>query len=457
MTRQAVPMPAARACTVLFALFFALFCAVFSANPAFSAVKIQEVTSSRGIKAWLVEDYSVPVISIRFSFHGGTTQDPPGKEGAVNLMTGLFDEGAGALDSNAFQERLDNAGAEMSFGESPDDVYGSMRMIEDTRDEAFELLRLAISEPRFDAEPFERIRGQIVTGIRARASEPETVAAEKWNAALFATHPYARNERGTEKTLAAVTPADIKALHARLFARDNLVIGVVGAIDAATLKAKLDLVFGALPQKTDLAPVADIKPKLGQTVTVEYDLPQTNIQMAFPGVNRADPDFFAAHLMNHILGGGTFTSRLYNEVREKRGLAYGADSYIVTMDHTNRLTIGTSTRADRAKETLDLIKAVVAEMAADGPTEAELADAKKFVIGSYAISNLDTSMSIASTLTGLQRENLGIDYIERRAALVQAVTLDEVKAVAKKLLKAEPAVLLMGPAIEPAKAEGSGG
>lgn len=447
MNGLASSLNAVRTLTVSLILFF------LAALPARADVNIQEVVSAKGIKAWLVEDYSVPVIAIRFAFRSGTTQDPPGKEGAVNLMTGLFDEGAGDLASDTFQERLDDAGAEMSFGESLDELYGSMRMIADTRDEAFELLRLAVSEPRFDPEPFARIHGQIITGIRARKNEPETIAGEKWNKALFGDHPYARNERGTEETLAKLTPQDMKDLHRKLMAQDNLAIGVVGAIDAETLKAKLDSVFGALPEKAGLLPVPDIAPKLGQTVSVEYQLPQTSIQLAYPGVNRADPDFFAAHLMNHILGGGTFTSRLYNEVREKRGLAYGADSYIVTADHTNRLSIGTSTRADRAKETLDLIRSVVADMAETGPTETELADAKKFVIGSYAISNLDTSMSIASTLVSLQRENLGIDYIGRRAALIGAVTLDEVKAAAKKLLTAEPSVLLIGPAIEPVKVD----
>lgn len=450
MNRSNLPASAARLISLI-AISILLF-----ALPASAAVKIQEVVSARGVKAWLVEDYTVPIIAIRFSFRGGTTQDAIGKEGAINLMTGLFDEGAGDLDSDAFQERLDNAGAEMSFGESLDDVTGSLRMIADTRDEAFELLRLAVTVPRFDAAPFERIRGQIVTGLRARKNDPETIAAEKWNKALFDGHPYARPERGTEETLAKMTPQDIRDAHGKLFARDNLVIGVVGAIDAQTLMEKLDAVFGQLPEKAALSPIADIAPMLGQTVTVEYDLPQSAIQLAYPAIDRDEPDFFAAHLMNHILGAGTFTSRLYNEVREKRGLAYGADSYVVTMDHTSRLVIATSTRADQARETLDLVKSVVADMAANGVTEQELADAKKFVIGSYAIGNLDTSMSIASTLVGLQRENLGIDYIERRAALIDSVTLDDVKAAAKKLLTVEPAILLIGPAIEPAKAAPKG-
>ncbi len=434
------------------AVAFALLALFLAVLPLRAEVRIQEVVSPKGIKAWLVEDYAVPLVSIQFSFHGGATQDPPGKEGLVNLMTGLFDEGAGALDSDAFQERLDDAGAEMSFAASLDDLSGSMRMIADSRDEAFDLLRLAVAEPRFDPEPFERIRAQIVTGIKARKNEPEDIAAEQWDQALFPGHPYARRERGTEDSLAAITPQDIKAIHGKLMARDNLYIGVVGAIDAETLKQKLDLVFGALPEKAGLVAVPDVQPKLGQTVAVNYDLPQTTLQLAYPSVKRDAPDFFAVYLMNHILGGGSFVSRLYDEVREKRGLAYSVNSFVVTLDHTDRIVVYTGTRADRAKETLDLLKSVIAEFVEKGPSPEELSAAKRYVIGSYAISNLDTSMSIASTLTGLQRERLGIDYISRRDDLIEAVTLDDVKAAARKLLTADPAVLVIGPSIEPAKA-----
>jgi zinc protease len=165
-------------------------------------VAIQEVKSEKGVTAWLVEDYSVPIITIRFVFEGGSTQDPPGKEGLAQLMSGLFDEGAGDLDSEAFQVRLDDAGAEMRFGAGRDTIYGSMRMLADQKDEAFELLRLAIGQPRFDAAPIDRIRAQIVSGIVAGARDPETTAQMKWAEAVYGDHPYARRDEGTEKTLA---------------------------------------------------------------------------------------------------------------------------------------------------------------------------------------------------------------------------------------------------------------
>ncbi len=425
------------------ALVFLVLPAVVSAR---AAMAIQEVVSPGGVKAWLVEDYSVPMISLRFALRGGSTQDPAGKEGLLNLMTGLFDEGAGDLDSRAFQARLDDAGAEMRFDAGRDALYGSMRMLADQKDEALELLRLAIAEPRFDQAPIDRIRAQIVSGIDASAKDPEQAAQFAWAAALYGDHPYARRDEGSKESLAAIGAADLHEAHRRLFARGELVIAVVGAIDAETLKRDLDRLFGSLPAEPELAPVADVSPRLDQEIRVPYDLPQTSLRLAYPGVPRDDPQFFAAFLMNHIFGGGTFTSRLFDEVREKRGLAYGVDSSLINSDHSNGLVVSTATRSDRAAETLALIRAEARRMAEEGVTEAELEAAKRYVVGSYAINNLNSSGAIAGTLVELQLDGLGIDYVQRRKAEIEAVTPADVKAAAQRLLLAEPAVMIVGPA-----------
>ncbi len=415
------------------------------APAAKAAMAIQDVTSPGGIHAWLVEDHSVPIVTLRLAFRGGSTQDPAGKEGIVNLMSGLMDEGAGDLDSHAFQQQLDDAGAEMRFDAGRDAFYGSLRMLADQKDEALELLRLALTEPRFDQAPIDRIRAQIVSGIDADANDPSAAAQTAWSKALYGNHPYARREEGEKPALASVTPADLQALHKRLFARSDLIIGVVGAIDAETLKRDLDKVFGALPEKAELVAVEDVKPKLDQQIRIAYDLPQTTLQLAYPGIARDDPQFFAAFLMNHILGGGSFTSRLFEEVRDKRGLAYSVDSMLINNDHSNGLVIATATRSDRAAETLQVIRDEVKRILADGVTEEELAAAKKYVIGSYAINNLDTSNGIAGTMVELQLDDLGIDYVARRRAEIDKVTVADVDAAARRLLSTEPAVMVVGP------------
>ena len=421
-----------------------LLLVLFAAAPGY-AVQIKEVVSPKGIRAWLVQDDFVPLISMRFSFKGGSTQDPEGKEGLANLMTGLFDEGAGDLDSNTFQEQLDDVGAEMSFNADDDRITGSVRMLADKRDAAAELLTLAVNQPRFDQAPIDRIRQQVVAGIKASERDPNTIAGRKFAVALYGDHPYARQSDGTEQSLNTITRDDLVAFHKRNFARDNLIVGVVGSISPEDLAPLLDKVFGDLPEKAQLEPVSDAQLGFGQTTRFDYVLPQTSISMVYPGVRRQDPDFFPAYIMNHILGGGTFSSRIYNEVREKRGLAYSAGSNLINRDHMAALMVSTATRADRANETLQILKTEIARMAKDGPTEEELAEAKKYLVGSYAVNNLNSSSAVASTLLGLQDENLGRDYIDKRADLINAVTLDQVRAVAGKLLETEPAVLIVGP------------
>ncbi len=445
--REAPPSPLARgegkALHAIATLFLSILFLILPALAA-HAMDIQSVTSPKGVTAWLVEDYSVPVVAVRFVFGGGSTQDPVGKEGLANLMTGLFDEGAGPLDSEAFQIKLD-AGAEMSFDATRDGIYGSMRMLAEQRDEAFDLLRLAVNEPRFDQAPIDRIRAQVLSGIIANENDPDTVAQNRWARAVYGDHPYSRSDQGTRQSIAAITQADLEALHKAVFARGGLHVAVVGAIDAETLKKKLDMVFGDLPPNQAIAPVADIEPRLAQHIEVNYDLPQTSLQLAWPGVKRKSADFFPAALMNEILGGGTFTSRLFQEVREKRGLAYSVNSSLVNQDHADALIVTTGTRSDRAAETLGIVRDVVKRLAQDGPTEAELAATKKYLIGAYAISNLDSSSAIAATLVELQLDDLGIDYMQRRTGYINAVTLDQVKAAAKKLLTAEPTIMVVGP------------
>nr|WP_245418958.1 pitrilysin family protein [Phyllobacterium endophyticum] len=417
---------------------------LFGVAPGY-AVEIKEVVSPKGIKAWLVQDDFVPLISMRFTFKGGSSQDPDGKEGLANLMTGLFDEGAGDLTSDTFQQKLDDVGAEMGFNADDDNISGSIRMLADKRDEAVDLLALAVNAPRFDQAPIDRIRQQVIAGIKSSERDPNAIAGRKFAEALYGDHPYGRRSEGTEASLSSITHDDLKSFHKRNFGRDNLIVAVVGSISPEELAPLLDKVFGSLPEKAQLVPIAEAKLTFGQTTRVDYALPQTSISMVYPGVRRQDPDFFPAYIMNHILGGGTFSSRIYNEVREKRGLAYSAGSNLVTRDHMAALMVNTATRADRAGETLQILKTEVARMAKDGPTREELIEAKKYLVGSYAVNNLDSSSAVASTLVGLQDQKLGRDYIDKRAELINAVTLDQIKAAAKKLLETEPAILIVGP------------
>lgn len=426
-------------------LAFSLFLSLGLGITTASALNIENVTSKKGIHGWLVEDRTVPVVAIQFSIGGGTTQDPEGKEGLANLMTGLFDEGAGDFDSQSFQGRLDDLGAEMAFSVNRDRMRGSMKVLADNRKEAFNLLALAVQKPRFDDDAIDRIREQLVAELKASEKDPKTIAQNRLLTLIYGKHPYARRGEGTPETLTSINHDDLVKAHHNMFARDNIHIGIVGPVspdDAATI---IDQIFGDLPEKAELQKVEEAKLNLGGMANVNYDLPQTSLMLVYPGIKRNDPDFFAAYLMNYVLGGPGLTSRLFSEVREKRGLAYTVGSSLMLYDHSASLAISTGTRSSEAQKTLATIRNEVKRMADEGVSEQELEDAKSYVIGSYAVQNMGSSSEIAATLVGLQDEKLPIDYIDQRRALIEAVTRDQVKAIAEKLLRPEPALLVIGP------------
>ena len=421
-----------------------LLMSVVSAKTA-HAIDIQEIETKSGIKALLVEDYTLPIIAMAFSFEGGATQDEAGKYGTLRMMTALMDEGAGDLDNVAFQSRLEELAIDIGFGASLDRFSGSMRTVRTELASAKELLRLAINEPRFDADAIERMRDAIRNGLVRGEKDPGFQARKAFRNTLFEDHPYNRNVSGTVESIDAITRDDIVAIRNKILARDTLTIGVVGAINQEELSTLLDEVFGALPQKSGITEVPDIQPELGETVVVEMPTPNASIQVIYPGIKRSDPNFFAAHLMNYILGGAAFSSRLHDEVREKRGLAYSIYSGISVFENTEFLVAGTSTRVEVSDEVIALIEQEVKRMAEEGLTAEELEKAKKFTAGSYAISNLDTSGKIARVLVALQSENLGIDYINTREAEIEAVTLEDANRAAKQLLSVKPTKIIVRP------------
>ena len=408
------------------------------------AVEVQQVTSDKGVKALLVEDYTVPLVALSFSFKGGASQDAPGKEGTSQMLTTLLDEGAGEIGPEAFLARLEELGVQYRYNTSHDSFSGSVFTLKSNLDETFELIGLALSDPRFDAEPVERMRTAALSALRRKEARPGALASEAFRETVFGAHPYGRPVDGTIESVKAITREDLADYRRRNFARDNLTVGVVGAISADELKTRLDQLFGRLREQAELKEVPRAQIEGGQRVHVDLDVPQTNISFALPGVMRKDPDFFAAYLVNHILGGGSFDSRLYDEVRDKRGLAYSVYSYLGTRDHAGFWGAGSATRADRAQQTVDIIRAELERMAKDGPTAEELDAAKKFIKGTYAISNLDTSQKIAGVLVAIQEGDLGLDYIDRRKDLIDAVTLEDAKRVAGELLSTEPTVITVG-------------
>lgn len=417
-------------------LVLSLFFLVVTLLPA-RAVEVQRVVSPGGVEAWLVEDHTNPIISLELAFRGGGALDAAGKEGTAYLLSGLLDEGAGEFDSQAFQARLQNLSIRLSFDAGLDSFEGSLRTLTENRDTAFDLLRLALTEPRFDAEPVERIRGQILAQLKRESEDPNAIAGRTMRRLFFADHPYGRPVHGSPESLAAVTADDLRAFVADRFARDNLVIGVVGDITSEQLSGLLDSTFGGLPAEAapiDLPEVA--ADGSGGVVVIDKNVPQSVVSLGQPGMKRDDPDFYTAFVVNYVLGGGGFSSRLYDEVREKRGLAYSVYSYLSPLDRSALVIAGVATANARVAESLAIIREEWARMAAEGPTAEELADAKTFLTGSYPLRQ-SSSGRIAGMLVGIQLDELGIDYINKRNSLIEAVTLEDARRVAAELYRPE--------------------
>ena len=397
------------------------------------AANVQKVRSPGGIEAWLVEDYAVPLVALEFGFSGGAAQDPIGKAGAATMLSGLLDEGAGPLDSEAFQRALDDDAIELSFSADRDVLTGHMQTLSRNTARAFELLALAVQDARLDAEPLERVRGQLAAGLRHELNDPDAVAARLFRSLSYPEHPYGRPVRGTLDSLPQIARDDLVAMRAMTMSRDTLKLGVVGAIDAEALGRHLDDAFGALPASGDRQPIrsAVFAGVGGQHVT-QLDIPQSTIRFGRQGLPRDDADFIAGTVVNHILGGGIFSARLFREVREKRGLAYSVYSQLIALDHGCMMTGSTSTKNERARESMDVIAAEIRGLAEDGPTDEELDKAKRYLIGSYAL-RFDTSTKIASQLMHLQLEGYDVGYLDERNARIAAVTMDDAKRTAKRV------------------------
>ncbi len=418
-------------------LFAAFWLTLLVAIPAEAKVDVQEVTSPGGIKAWLVESRQVPLIAMRFSFVGGAVYDPDGKEGLANFAGGMLDEGAGDMKSVAFQERAEELAVRMSFNAGRDMFIGSFQTLTENKDEAAGLLKLALTKPRFDEDAVDRIKKQIVTGLKFDQNDPRQVASKEWFRIAFDGHPYARPVKGTIGSVGTITAADLRDFASKVLVRETLTVSVVGDIDAKTLGPMLDKIFSDLPKSSDLQTIAEAKPPTGpQRKVIEMNVPQSVAVFGHSGLKRKDDDFIASYVLNYILGGGGFNSRLTEEVREKRGLAYSVYSYLSPYQRAAIYMGNVATENKSMVRSLEVIEAELRRMAEKGPSAEELKNAKQYLTGSYPL-RFDTSSKIASQLLWIQIEDLGRDYIETRNSQIEAISLDDVRRVAKRLLNAD--------------------
>jgi len=402
--------------------------------PGVGAITIERVISPAGIEAWFVEDHTLPVVTIRFAFSGGAALYKEKKGGLAAMAASLLDEGAGPYDTAAFKTRLEDLVIDLRFDAGRDEIGGGLRTLKRNLGEAADLLRFAIAAPRFEPSAIERVRGEIVASLSQQAQNPRALSSRLWMRDAFDDHPYGGNVYGTLQSVGTINRDDLKGFVAQRLLRAGLVIGAVGDVTRDELAALVDRVFGGLPAGDAQAQVAETKPaENGGLLITRRAVPQSAVTFGQVGPKRNDPDWYAARVVNDILGGGGFRGRLMKEIREKRGLAYGVSTELVSFRHAGLILGSVATENARVAQSIALIRAEWRHMRDEGPSEAELDDAKTYLVGSFPLT-LDTSDRVASLLVEMQIEKLGIDYLDRRAALFDAVTLDQARQVAHRLL-----------------------
>ncbi len=413
---------------------FTLLLFVFLPVSAHAVDYVKAVTPA-GIPFVHVETRGVPILSMEVRLAGGTAHDPAELAGRARLAMGLLDEGAGPYDAQAFKTLQDKFGVGLGFDTGRDFISLSLSTLAANKAEAFELLRLAVREPRFEDKAVERVRGQLLTMIARAQESPGSVASDKLMATLFPNHGYGRNGDGTAESVQALTPSHLRDWMQARFTRNNLLIVTIGAATQAEVGALIDHVFATLPEGT--APeIAEVQPVEGAQILIERPQPQTVVMFAAQGLKRDDPDFIPAFVLNHLLGGGGFSSRLMEEVREKRGLAYGVSTSLYAYQHAG-VWFGQVASANKtAGEAMALIKAEMTQIAANGVDAKTLQDAKTYLTGSYPL-RFSTNASIAGQMIGLLRQGIDLDYLEKRNGLIEAVTEEDMRRVAQRLLRPE--------------------
>lgn len=420
---------------LLYALVLVNLLPVSGAQARDKFLDIQNIKTPGGITVWHVEDHSLPIIAVRFMFlESGTALDLENQQGLVRLLSNTMDEGAGKIDSQNFQKILTDDSITLRFSAGRDGFGGQLETLTRNRDKAFGLMKLAVTSPRFDNEPVERMKASNLARIRSSMSDPDWMAARLINDIAFQGHPYAMNSGGTLTTMATLEPGDLRKFQEQMLTKDRLIIAATGDIDAKALAGLVDYVFGSLPEKAPDKTVPDgTVANAGQTVLYKQDVPQTFIEISMPAFDRDDPDYFALKVMNYIFGGAGFGSRLMEEAREKRGLTYGIYSSIDNYRHMNTLGISTSTKNESAGEMLSVIKKQMKNMQKRKVTDKELADAKSYLIGSMPLA-LSSTEQIAGMVLTLQSEDLPIDYMDHYAEKISAVTPEDIQRVAERIL-----------------------
>ncbi len=412
---------------------FSLFFFIIFLPLQLLALDVQEIITKKGIKLWFVKDNTVPIISINFSFKGGTYFDLTGKEGTANLVASLLDEGVENITGFEFKEKMKSLGMKLSFSASKDEFSGVFQTIEENKEESFRLLQLAINKPTFSLEGIEKVKNQVRANIRIRNSDLQKLSSILFEKNFYKGHKFSRSDIGTLSSIEKINRNDLLNYINENFNKSNLVIGVAGNIEEKDLLELIDSLFGNLQEGTESFREIPRFLEFSKGISItKKETPQTSVIFGHKGIMRNDKDFFAARVANYILGGGGFQSKLYKKIREEKGLVYSIYSYLVPYLNDGVILGGFQTKNESVNKTIELLKKEWSKIQTHGVTKKELEDAKSYFLGSFS-RNFTNTRSIAGLLNTIQFYELGYDYFIKRKEIIKNLNIKNVNEICKKL------------------------
>lgn len=431
-----------------------LFALLLSAG-AWAGLDIQHWTTPQGARVYFVENHDLPMLDVSVDFSAGSARDSRDKSGLANLTRHLMGLGAGTYSERDIAEKLADVGAVLSGRLDADRAGFSLRTLSGKaeRDQALALLAAILTRPVFDAAILEREKARVIAGLEEAATKPESIGSKAFQRALYGAHAYSQDEGGEVDSVRGLTRADLAAFHQAHFRARNMVVALMGDISRQEAEALAAGLAADLPAGEPPAPIGPvIPPDAGVERVIPHHATQSHLFMGLPGLKREDPDYFPLHVGNYILGGGGFDSRLNEAIRQKKGLAYSVYSYFMPMQELGPFQIGLQTRRDATREAVDTARAELDRYLLEGPSDAELEQARNNLIGGFPL-RIDSNRKILEYLAMIGFYRLPLDWLDTYSARVAAVTRDDILRAFRARVRPEAmsTVIVGGQLESPAK------
>ncbi len=406
--------------------------------------EIQNWRTVNGVPVYFIAARELPMVDAQILFGAGSVRDGE-RPGLAKLTNGLLEEGAGDWSADTIADRLDQVGARLETSSRRDSASVALRSLTDPRylQPAVETVARLLKEPTFAPDAVERVRQQMLTALQERAQSPGAIAQDAFFKALYGDHPYGSPSDGAPASLNAIARADIQDFHRRYYTAANAVVAIVGDLDRPAAEQLANALVGGLP-KGELVPPPPPVPALAasQTIRIPHPSSQSHILIGQLGVSRADPDYYALYLGNHVLGGNGLVSQLSQEIREKRGLAYGAYSAFSPMRQTGPFLINLQTRNDQADTALQVAQTTLRQFSADGPDPQMLEEARQNITGGFAL-DLAGNGKLANYLGLIAFYGLPLDYLQTFIGTMNGISLEQVKSAWQRHIQPERQIVVI--------------